>query len=305
LVAYSVVYLEDKMGITLPESVEIQQPGLLEALGTGIGGGLQTGMQAGLQNLLAGQQATQPITEYQQLQTALRAKELEQKEKFQKERTSEWEYTQSKDFRKEVTSNYKEALESDMRLNKMRELNAGGKLTAPGTKFLLDKMGIPLGVLNDPNSEEFDKLSKDMLKNIRTYFGARINAIEVENFLKTIPTLTNSQEGRNRVIDNLQMLLEPRKMMFNEYRRLREESLRTGERLPIDLEETVIENISPQLDALSKRFEAGPSQQIGKKIAPETREFKSMPSPKDYSGAVIEDDKGNKYKSDGKKWRKL
>lgn len=286
-----------------------QQPSLGELLGQGLGQGLQTGMQGLLQQKLAQQKqqqvGMQPMTPYQELQTELRSRELEQKEQFQKEKTSEWEYTQSKDFRKEVTSNYKEALESDMRLNKMRELNAGGKLTAPGTKFLLDKMGVPLGVLNDPNSEEFDKLSKDMLKNIRTYFGARINAVEVENFLKTIPTLTNSQEGRNRVIDNLQMLLEPRKLMFDEYRRLREEGLRSGKRLPVDLEETVLDNIAPQLDDIAKRFEAGPSQQIGKQIAPETREFQTMPSAKDYSGAVIEDDKGNKYKSNGKKWSKI
>jgi len=34
-------------------------------------------------------------------------------------------------------------------------------------------------------------------------------------------------------------------------------------------------------------------------------EFETMPSPKDHPGVVIEDDKGNKYKSDGSKWSKI
>jgi len=279
-----------------------QEPSLLETLGVGLGGGVQTGMQTALQRQL---QQTQPITEYQQLQTALRARELEQKEVKEEERKAEWEYTQHKDFRKEVTENYRDALETDMRLNRMAELNNTGQLTAPATAVLLDKLGLPVSILGNPDSEEFDKLSKDLLKNIRTYFGARINVVEVENFLKTIPSLMNSQEGRSRVISNLKMLLEPRKLMFDEYRRIREERLQQGKPLPIDLEESVIEGIKPQLDELSQRFEAGPSQDIGPQIAPETNIFQKMPAPKDYSGAVIEDDKGNRYRSDGKKWRKI
>ena len=101
------------------------------------------------------------------------------------------------------------------------------------------------------------------------------------------------------------MLLEPRKLMFEEYRKLREESLRTGKSMPVDLEETVLERIKPQLDDLAKRFESGPSQTIGPQIAPQTREFSKMPSAKDYAGAIIEDSKGVKYKSDGKRWRKI
>jgi hypothetical protein len=120
-------------------------------------------------------------------------------------------------------------------------------------------MGLPISILGNPDSEEFDKLSKDLLKNIRTYFGSRINQVEVENFLKTIPSLMNSQEGRERIINNLQMLLEPRKLMYDEYRNIKQESLKSGERLPIDLQETILDKIKPQLDDLSKRFEMGGS----------------------------------------------
>ncbi len=321
-----------------------QQKSLGELLGSGLGAGIQTGLAQKLkqhaqeqqqqktaqslgpllglseeetqqlgglpmefQQLLAKRQtqAAAPISQYQQLQTALREKELEQKAEKEEERKKEWEYTQHKDFRKEVTDNYKDSVETEMRLNRMKELNDKGTLTGPATAVLMDRLGLPISVLGNPDSEEFDKLSKDMLKNIRTYFGARINVVEVENFLKTIPSLMNSEEGRDRIINNLKLLLEPRKLMFQEYRKIRQEGVESGRGLPIDLQETVLENISPQLDDLSKRFEMGPSQELGPQIAPETREFQKMPAAKDYAGAVIEDDKGNRYKSDGKTWRKV
>lgn len=282
-------------------------PQLPQDIGLGgiLGQGIQTGLQGMLKNYLA-QQAASPITEYQQLQTALRAKELSQKEEKEKERKEEWEYSQHKDFRKEVTSNYRDALETEMRLNRMEELNKSGTLTSPATALFLDKFGLPVSILGNPDSEEFDKLSKDLLKNIRTYFGARINVVEVENFLKTIPTLMNSPEGRERIINNLKMLLEPRKLMFEEYRKLKDESKKTGKSLPVDLEESVLEGITPQLNELATRFESGPSQIIGPEISSQTREFNKLPAAKDYTNAKIRDKKTGKiYQSNGSSWREV
>lgn len=290
-----------------------REPGLGEILGSALGGGFASGAnqiaEAQLQNILNKQKAEaaaqQPMTPYQQVQTALRARELGQKESKEGSRKEEWEYSQHKDFRNKVVSNYQDTLEADMRLDRMAELNDAGSLTTPATAALLDKFGLPVAILGSPDSEEFDKLSKDLLKNIRTYFGARINVVEVENFLKTIPTLMNSEEGRRRVINNLKLLGEPKKLMFDEYRKIKQESQEQGKALPIDLEEAVLERIKPQLDNLAEIFQTGLPQKLDQQTAPQTREFQKMPSAKDYAGVVIEDDKGKRYKSDGKTWRKL
>lgn len=279
----------------------IGQESLGDILGQAIGGGAQAGLQGILQQRLAGAQS---MTPFQDISSQLREREIKQKESHEEARKSEWEYSQHRDFRKEVSTNYKDALESEMRLNRMEELNKNGTLTGPSTAMILEKMGLPLGVLGNPDSEEFDKLSKDMLKNIRTYFGARINVVEVENFLKTIPSLLNSPEGRDRVINNLRMLLEPRKMMFDEYRKIKQESKESGKPMPIDLEETVIERIKPQLDELSKKFQQGsPQPEIAKEAQAGT--FEKMPPAKNHNGTIIEDDKGVRYKSNGKTWRKI
>jgi len=209
---------------------------------------------AALQFLQSKQAALQPdLTPYQAVQTQLRERELSQKEAKEEERAAEWEYTQHKDFKKEVVNNYNESLMTDSRLKRMKALNKKGTLTTPATAAFLDKFGIPIGVLGSPDSEEFDKLSKDFLKSISSYFPGRVNIVEVENFLKTIPSLMNSQEGRNRIIDNLLVMNEPKKLMYNAYTDIRKE----GGKLPVDLREAVFDRIEPQLQNMADTFEFG------------------------------------------------
>jgi len=268
-----------------------KEPSLAEMLGMGLGGGIQTGLQAAIDKNKA---MNQPMSEYQQLQTILRQKELEQKERFQEEKREEWEYSQNKDFKKELTENYRDTLEADMRLNRMSELNKTGKLAGPVAASLLEKLGIPIAVLGNPDSEEFDKLSKDMLKNIRTYFGARINVVEVENFLKTIPSLMNSEEGREKVINNLKMLSEPRKLMFEEYRQMKKESSETGTPMPVDLEETIIERIKPRLDELAERFAGQPLDTVRAGMIRPPTQSTDMSANKDEQMVNIIDPSGKK-----------
>jgi hypothetical protein len=255
-----------------------------EALGSGLGAGINTGLSAALARH---QQMNTPMTQYQQTQTALRAKELEQQAGKENERVSEWEHKANEAFKKDLVEGYNDSLMLETRLKRMKELNEKGNLSSPATAALLEKVGLPLGVLNNPDSEEFDKLSKDLLKGMSTYFPGRINIVEVENFLKTIPSLMNSREGRARVIDNLLALSEPKKMMYSAYKDLKKEG-----KLPLDLREAVIDRVAPQLEELSGRFKEGitnpqqqPTQQTANNVSP-------VPTAKRYvnpkTGQIIE-----------------
>lgn len=270
------------MSIQLPESIQLPRTGLAEALSQGLSQGLQNSLMLKMQNKF---KADTPLTAYQQIQTALRAKELGQKEEKEKERSEEWQYAQSKDFRKELLDNYQDSIVTNMHLDQMSNLNDSGKLSAPITAAFLNKFGLPLGILNNPDSEEFDKLSKDLLKNIRTYFGARINVVEVENFLKTIPTLMNSEEGRRRIIDNLKLFMKPRQMMYEEYQNLRKDYKQKGKTLPADLQEEILDRLKPQLTELSKTFISGTSQNLGSET-PNQEEMIEVISPQGKSGKI-------------------
>ena len=179
----------------------------------------------------------------------------------------------TKNFRERVSEDYDASRENLMRLKRMEYLNKNNELTSPGVATTLDKLGLPIGILNNPDSEEFDKLSKDQLKSIRTYFGARINQVEVENFLKTIPTLMNSKEGRNRVIDNLKILAEAKTATYKEYRDFRK-TLKRGEALPEDLEDIVKDRTEKRLDKLAEDFVKG--SQHGQQIATKPQQIKDF-----------------------------
>jgi len=115
----------------------------------------------------------------------------------------------------------------------------------------LSKLGIPLGVLGNPDAEQFEKLSQELMKNITGTYGSRILQTEVVSFMKSIPTLMNSPEGQKRLIEQWKILNEGKKIYYDAYKDIRKE---TPNRLPPDLHERVIDKAEERLDSLSEKF---------------------------------------------------
>jgi hypothetical protein len=142
-------------------------------------------------------------------------KDIRQDKKFEHDIIRE-SIKDEQDIRKEsapyiegVLNGYKGKKNTEAILNQMEELASSQKLTTPLMNSLLGAAGLPLGVLNNPDSEEFEKLSNNLTRDITKFYGARINQTEFVNFLKQIPTLNNSEEGRLRVVRNLKKMLNP------------------------------------------------------------------------------------------------
>jgi len=176
--------------------------------------------------------------------------QLQEKKKEEREETKT-ALQETKDYRKKVLDDYKDYRSTNMRLERMKKLNKEGDMDTPIFGAMMSKLGFSSFLT--PDTQEFDKLSKDLLKNIRTFFGARINQIEVENFLKTIPTLSQSPEGRERVIENLQKLSEGQKVYYDTYK----EIMKGRKNPPLNLEEMVLEKSDDKLDAIAEDFVGG------------------------------------------------
>jgi len=152
----------------------------------------------------------------------------------------------------------------------------------------------------NPDSEEYDKLVADMTKNARNYYGARITNFELNAFLKTIPTLLNSEKGRRRIINNLRVLMEPAKLERNAYQDAMRDWRRQGKQgVPFDIRERILERIQPQLETLADRFATGTLE------SEKAFTMQTLPKASEHSGKTVEDEKGNRYRSDGKSWRKV
>jgi len=163
-------------------------------------------------------------------------------------------YKEQKDFIDDVTSSYK-GFETDMkpRLLQMQKLNEGD-LIKPTASVFLEALGIPLGSLADPSNELFHKLSQDLLKGLPEQYGNRILKVEVENFLKTIPTLSNSADGRRMIASNMLKLGEMKEVYYNAMRKMQRNLLDQGKPFPKDFEQVVFDQVKPQIDRINNEF---------------------------------------------------
>lgn len=160
-------------------------------------------------------------------------------------------YKATQPYRKEVLDAAR-AARSDLRdLNRLEELDKEGKLSSPGYVEFLHRSGLDIPALMNPGSEEFQKIANNFLKNAKQYFGARVSNYEIEQFLKTIPSLSQSPEGRKRVVANLKNISRA-SLEYNDA--LKEVIAENGGIPPFDLQEKVDDKVEKKMDKLGELF---------------------------------------------------
>jgi len=202
----------------------------------------------------------------------LRIQQLQmQKEQFERKMTASERREQEKKqaaIDKETHKAYsdivegsKTATDNNRRLGRMEELVNRGKLTIPLWHSILDTVsngvfgvGLDVHSLESADSQEFNKLSKEFLKDAKPIFGARITDTDVRQFLQMVPTLSQSDEGKRRIINNMKaynFASQARKRAMDQV--IKENH---GKR-PQDLQSRVEEKVAPTLDLLANEFKKG------------------------------------------------
>lgn len=221
--------------------------------------------------------------------TYIKGAELQQKSDIQGRKEEVESYNLTKDYREGLLKSYEGAKTTENKLSRLKKLNEKDELASATTAKISEALGIPLSILGNPDSEEFQKLSQDLLSNITETFGSRILQVEVENFLKTIPTLLNSREGREKIIENMELFLEPKKLAYQAYKDIRKEQ----GKVPLDLHEQILERIEPQLDKLSEKFKQ--SEGVENSL--------NSNNARQYKGQQAQDlETGEIYISNGTEW---
>lgn len=175
------------------------------------------------------------------------AKEAEKAERI--ERASRFKETY--EDRKNIINKSRVAKERLEDLERIEDLEKEGKLDTPGYVEFLKRSGLDIPALLEPGSEEFNKISANFIRGAKDVFGSRISNYEIEQFLKTLPNLSMSPEGRKRVIANLKRVSRA----DLEYNNTLKEVMRENKGIPpYDLLEQVEERVGSKLDALSRRF---------------------------------------------------
>jgi hypothetical protein len=161
------------------------------------------------------------------------------------------QYKATKEIRHEVAGKATAARQDLKDLDRMEDLSKDNKLDTPGYVEFLKRSGFDIPALMKPDSEEFIKIQANFLRNAKAYFGSRISNYEAEQFLKTIPSLSQSPEGRKRVIANLKYINRAALEHFNSMKEVIAENKGVP---PMDLEEKTFDKTEKKMDALADRF---------------------------------------------------
>lgn len=202
-------------------------------------------------------------------------------------------FKETKPERKEILNEAKSAKDTLARLDRMDELSKKGKLDSPIYLELLKKSGFDVPALTTPDSQEFRKLEVDFLRDAKNIFGARVTNYEASQFLKTIPSLSQSKEGRERVIRNLKLINEGKLVRADALKEILKENKGTP---PLDLAEQIEERVSPKIDKLLNEFRRGAQGKVQKT-------FNDLPPAAQFNGRKIRDkDSGKILQSNGQEW---
>ena len=156
---------------------------------------------------------------------------------------------------KEINDEAKGSRENNLRLGQMETLLNRGKLGHPSWNVIVDwasnKFGVDLSSIKSADAQQFEKLSNDFIKNAKQYFGSRLTDADLKAFMKTVPTLSQSDAGKRRIIDNLKI--------FNDASLIKKDALKfilkeNGGKIPVNLDILIDEITSPKLDVLAEKF---------------------------------------------------
>lgn len=154
-------------------------------------------------------------------------------------------------FREETQNLEKGAIDSDMRLGKLYNLAKKGELIHPLAYSALKKLGMDVPAFMSADTQQFDELVTNFLRDAKSIFGSRVTNYEMATFIKSIPSLQNTDEGKMKIIKNLKIYNAATKIRAQEMRKIMKENNNIP---PLDLREQLEERIGGKLDKLSKLF---------------------------------------------------
>lgn len=142
-------------------------------------------------------------------------------------------------------------------LKEMKKLSDSGKMTDTSLLEGLEKIGMDFNALKSPETEQYQALEKEFLKDLKSIFGGKVSNIEMQTFLRSIPKATNTEEGRKRIINQLDSYYKAKQLKFKAMRNI----VKGNNGIPpLDLQDQVTEKIKSKEDKYLNKFRGGEKQ---------------------------------------------
>jgi len=144
-----------------------------------------------------------------------------------------------------------------------------------------------------PEAQEAIKLIVDSTSNIKDSYGARVTNFDLQTYLKKLPSLLNSPEGKMRVLRDLKIMNQLNQMHAKGIQDIFDEKGGT-DKIPFSTAEKLYkQKYGKQEEELKSRF-----------VNPEKQSFNEMPDPEKYLGRKIKNPETEEiFISDGNEWK--
>ena len=184
-------------------------------------------------------------------------KDIEAKHEFEVRKGNE-------KYRQELLKSIPATKKLKGQLGKLEELNKKELLTPAAVKTL-NFFGVPLGVFDTADEQEFEKQALDLTANIQQDYGSRILQSEFNTYLRRIPTLLNSKEGRTRIIDNMKIYAEAKEVEQKAYQDLYKMQKESGIKHPLVTQEEVLQYADKELNQIFSKLNDNLMEDTGTK----------------------------------------
>lgn len=144
-----------------------------------------------------------------------------------------------------------------------------------------------------PEAQEAVKLIIDSTSGIKDTYGARVTNFDLQTYLRKLPSLLNTPEGRTRVLRDLKDLNEINQIYNRGIQEVFDEAGGTDKISFSEAEKRFKKKYGGELDRRLKEF-----------ATPSNKYFTERPDPKKYLGKKIKDSEtGEIFISDGNEWK--
>lgn len=164
-----------------------------------------------------------------------------------------FEAAQTKEARaegKELRDKKKAAKDTIEDINRLEELEKEGLAGAGAVEFYKNA-GLDIPSLIGAPSEEYNKIAANFVRNAKSMFGSRLTDADLNQFLKTVPSLSNSPEGRKRINSNLKKIARLDIEYADTYRDIVKSNKGT---IPFDLEEQLDDKMDKKREVIYQQF---------------------------------------------------
>lgn len=109
---------------------------------------------------------------------------------------------------KEISEKLRKTDQEIMRYDQLERLNDSGKLPSGMGKYNINWTtgDIRIPALASPETQQYVKTINDFTVAAKDTFGARVTNFELGAFMKRLPTLANSEEGRRLILDQMKAM---------------------------------------------------------------------------------------------------